>query len=72
VPGVARVDRVGGVDREVRVDLDPGRLIAYGITATAVNDQIRSFNINLPGGRSEIGGSEQTAAPSAALKRSKI
>ncbi|GBL09603.1 efflux RND transporter permease subunit [Microcystis aeruginosa] len=60
VPGVARVDRVGGVDREVRVDLDPGRLIAYGITATAVNDQIRSFNINLPGGRSEIGGSEQT------------
>lgn len=60
VPGVARVDRVGGVDREVRVDLDPGRLIAYGITAAAVNDQIRSFNINLPGGRSEIGGSEQT------------
>ncbi|MBE9071333.1 efflux RND transporter permease subunit [Microcystis sp. LEGE 08355] len=60
VPGVARVDRVGGVDREVRVDLDPGRLIAYAITATAVNDQIRSFNINLPGGRSEIGGSEQT------------
>ncbi|MFN7254003.1 MAG: efflux RND transporter permease subunit [Microcystis sp.] len=60
VPGVARVNRVGGVDREVRVDLDPGRLIAYGITATAVNDQIRSFNINLPGGRSEIGGSEQT------------
>lgn len=60
VPGVARVDRVGGVDREVRVDLDPGRLIAYGITAAAVNEQIRSFNINLPGGRSEIGGSEQT------------
>lgn len=60
VPGVARVDRVGGVDREVRVDLDPGRLIAYGITATAVNEQIRSFNINLPGGRSEIAGSEQT------------
>ncbi|MDB9423716.1 efflux RND transporter permease subunit [Microcystis aeruginosa CS-564/01] len=60
VPGVARVNRIGGVDREVRVDLDPGRLLAYGITAAAVNDQIRSFNINLPGGRSEIGGSEQT------------
>jgi hydrophobe/amphiphile efflux-1 (HAE1) family protein len=60
VPGVARVDRIGGVDREVRVDLDPSRLLAYGMTATAVNDQIRSFNINLPGGRSEIGGGEQT------------
>jgi hydrophobe/amphiphile efflux-1 (HAE1) family protein len=60
VPGVARVDRIGGVDREVRVDLDPDRLLAYGLTATGVNDQIRNFNINLPGGRSEIGGAEQT------------
>ncbi|MEB3828681.1 efflux RND transporter permease subunit [Phormidium sp. CCY1219] len=60
VPGVAQVNRVGGVDREIRVDLDPTRLEALGITATEVNDQIRAFNINLPGGRSEVGGSEQT------------
>lgn len=60
VPGVARVDRIGGVEREVRVDLDPSRLLAYGLTATEVNDQIRDFNIDLPGGRSEIGGAEQT------------
>lgn len=59
VQGVAQVDRLGGLDREVRVDLDPFRLQAYGITATQVNDQIREFNLNLPGGRSEIGGSEQ-------------
>lgn len=59
VPGVAQVDRLGGLDREIRVDLDASRLQAYGITATQVNDQIREFNINLPGGRSEIGGSEQ-------------
>ncbi|PSF38175.1 ABC transporter permease [Aphanothece hegewaldii CCALA 016] len=60
VQGVAQVDRIGGVDREIRVDLDPSRLLAYGITATQVNEQIRNFNINLPGGRSEVGGSEQT------------
>ncbi|MDV3000598.1 MAG: Multidrug resistance protein MdtC [Chroococcopsis gigantea SAG 12.99] len=60
IPGVAQVDRIGGVNREVRIDLDPSRLLAYNITATAVNDQIRNFNINLPGGRAEIGGSEQT------------
>lgn len=60
VPGVAQVDRIGGVNREIRVDLDPSRLLAYGITATQVNDQIRNFNVNLPGGRSEVGGSEQT------------
>ncbi len=59
VDGVASVSRVGGVDREIRVDLDPQQLNALGITATQVNDQIRQFNINLPGGRSDISGSEQ-------------
>ena len=59
VRGVSRVDRVGGVDREIRVDLDPDQLNALGITATQVNDQIRQFNINLPGGRSDISGLEQ-------------
>ena len=60
VPGVAQVKRLGGVDREIRVNLDPLRLQSLGITATQVNDQIRAFNVNLPGGRGEIGGSEQT------------
>lgn len=59
VSGVARVDRVGGVDREIRVDLDPQQLNALGITATQVNEQIRQFNVNLPGGRSDISGVEQ-------------
>jgi hydrophobe/amphiphile efflux-1 (HAE1) family protein len=59
VTGVAQIDRLGGLDREVRVNLDPSRLQAYGITATQVNDQIREFNINLPGGRAQIGGGEQ-------------
>jgi multidrug efflux pump subunit AcrB len=57
--GVGQIDRLGGLDREIRVDLDPARLRAYGITATEVNQQISQFNLNLPGGRSEIGGSEQ-------------
>ncbi len=60
VKGVAQIRRIGGVDREIRVDLDPSRLQALGITATQVNDQIRAFNVNLPGGRGEVGGSEQS------------
>ncbi|MDZ8241739.1 MAG: efflux RND transporter permease subunit [Nostoc sp. ChiQUE01a] len=60
VPGVAQIQRIGGVDREIRVDLNPDRLQSLGITATQVNDQIRTLNINLPGGRAEIGGSEQS------------
>jgi hydrophobe/amphiphile efflux-1 (HAE1) family protein len=60
VEGVARVDRVGGVDPEIRVDLDPEQLDALGITATQVNDQIRTLNINLPSGRATLGGQEQS------------
>ncbi|MEM9486239.1 MAG: efflux RND transporter permease subunit [Cyanobacteria bacterium P01_F01_bin.116] len=59
VDGVAGVTRVGGVDREIRVDLDPTQLNAIGITATQINEQIRQFNINLPGGRSNISNQEQ-------------
>ncbi|NEQ52038.1 MAG: efflux RND transporter permease subunit, partial [Leptolyngbya sp. SIO3F4] len=59
VKGVAQVQRFGGVDREIIVDLDPNELDALGITATQVNNQIRNSNINLPGGRSDISGQEQ-------------
>ncbi len=59
VPGVAQVNRLGGVDREIRVNLNPKRLQALGITATEVNNQIRAFNINLPGGRSDSAGVER-------------
>ncbi|MBN3907987.1 MAG: efflux RND transporter permease subunit [Nostoc sp. NMS1] len=60
VRGVAQIQRVGGVDREIRINLNPSRLQSLGITATQVNDQIRTLNINLPGGRAEVGGSEQS------------
>ncbi|MEH2201316.1 efflux RND transporter permease subunit [Nostoc sp.] len=60
VRGVAQIQRIGGVDREIRINLNPNRLQSLGITATQVNDQIRTLNINLPGGRAEVGGSEQS------------
>jgi multidrug efflux pump subunit AcrB len=57
--GVGRVDRYGGVDREIRVDLDPGRLQALGVTAADVNRQLNATNADLGAGRGEVGGSEQ-------------
>ncbi len=60
VSGVAQVSRSGGLDREVRIQLDPLRLKALGITATQVNDQIRSLNADFSGGRTEAAGSEKT------------
>ncbi|MEM1279860.1 MAG: efflux RND transporter permease subunit, partial [Cyanobacteria bacterium P01_H01_bin.152] len=59
VPGVSQVNRIGGVDPEVRVNLDPAQLDALGITASQVNDQIRALNINLPSGRATLGQREQ-------------
>ena len=60
VKGVGQVERLGGLDREIRVNLDPSRLQAYGITATEIDNQISQFNLNLSGGRSEVGGREQS------------
>ncbi len=60
VKGVALVQRVGGVDREVRIELDPSRLNALGITADAVNAQLVALNVDIPGGRGAIGGAEQS------------
>ena len=60
IKGVGQVERLGGLDREIRVDLDPERLQAYGITATEIDNQIARFNLNLSGGRSEVGGREQS------------
>jgi HAE1 family hydrophobic/amphiphilic exporter-1 len=59
VEGVSQVSRDGGVAREIRIKLDPQRLAAQGVTAAAVSNQLRAQNINLPGGRGEIGGEEQ-------------
>ncbi|WP_448585545.1 efflux RND transporter permease subunit [Thermaurantiacus sp.] len=59
IPGVAQVSRGGGVSREIRVDLRPDRLQAYGITAAQVNSQLRGLNLDVPGGRTEVSGAEQ-------------
>jgi hydrophobe/amphiphile efflux-1 (HAE1) family protein len=57
--GVGRVERYGGVDREIRIHLDPDRLMALGVTAGDVNRQLRLTNVDVGGGRGEIGGQEQ-------------
>jgi hydrophobic/amphiphilic exporter-1 (mainly G- bacteria), HAE1 family len=60
VRGVSQVNRDGGADREIRVNLEPDRLIALGITVDDVNRQIRAVNANIGGGRATIGTSEQS------------
>ncbi len=57
--GVGRVERYGGVQRQINVDLDPAKLQSLGVTAASVNAQLAAVNTDQGGGRSDIGGSEQ-------------
>jgi multidrug efflux pump subunit AcrB len=60
IEGMAQVERNGGVDREIRVILDPARMQSLGVTASQVNTALRQLNINAAGGRAEIAGSRQS------------
>ncbi len=67
--GVGKVERYGGVNREIRIQLDPDRLLAYGITAADVNRQVRSTNVDLGSGRGEVAGQEQAIRVLAGARR---
>ncbi len=60
VKGVGQVTRVGGVDREINVTVDPVRMAALGITAAQVNQALLGYYRNYGGGRAQVGGSETT------------
>ncbi|HXU92503.1 MAG TPA: efflux RND transporter permease subunit [Gallionella sp.] len=60
VRGVGAVSRVGGVTREISVELDPARLLALNATAADVSKQLRDIQQEASGGRVDIGGSEQS------------
>ncbi|MEO3693670.1 efflux RND transporter permease subunit [Roseateles paludis] len=60
VKGVGSVARVGGVTREIRVELDPGRLLGLRITAAEVTRQLRQQQQEASGGRAQLSGAEQS------------
>ena len=58
VPGVARVDILGGREREVHVELDPVRLSALHLTAASVVQRLKLENATVPAGHYTQGGKE--------------
>src|SRR3974390_3434115 len=68
VRGVAQVERIGGVEREILVSLDPDRLQAAGLTAVNVSQHLRGPNEDLAGGRAEIGKNDQAIRTLAGAK----
>jgi multidrug efflux pump subunit AcrB len=68
VPGVGAVKRVGGVFREVRVELDDARMAALKVSAVDVSRQLRSVQREAPGGRGDVSGAEQSVRTIATVK----
>jgi len=60
IDGMAEVSRMGGVDREILVTLNPARMQALGVSAGQVNGALRQLNIDAAGGKMEIGGTRQS------------
>ncbi|GAA4642078.1 hypothetical protein GCM10023115_03630 [Pontixanthobacter gangjinensis] len=60
IEGMADVGRFGGVDREIEVILDPGKMQALGVTASQINQVLRLDNFDAAGGMAEVGGTRQS------------
>ncbi|HUF74876.1 MAG TPA: CusA/CzcA family heavy metal efflux RND transporter [Longimicrobiales bacterium] len=58
VPGVSEIATLGGYERQYQVELEPERLLAYGIPISTVLRAIRESNLDVGGRAVEMGGSE--------------
>ena len=68
VPGVGAVNRVGGVYREIQVELDEARMAALKVSALDVSRQLRLVQREAPGGRGDVSGAEQSVRTIATVK----
>ncbi|WP_055324559.1 efflux RND transporter permease subunit [Ralstonia solanacearum] len=69
VPGVGKFERVGGVQRQVRVEVDPVRLVALGATAVDVSRALKTVEQESSGGRGQLGGAEQAVRTIATVRQ---
>jgi multidrug efflux pump subunit AcrB len=69
VEGVGRLTRVGGVQREVRVEVDPVKLAALGITAADVSRALQAGEQESSGGRGQLGQGEQSIRTIATVRQ---
>jgi multidrug efflux pump subunit AcrB len=56
VKGVNKVSRVGGIDREVRVELDPALMAGLAVTPAQVSTRLKAMQQEASGGEGNIGG----------------
>lgn len=69
VSGVGRFERLGGVEREVRIEVDPQRMQALGVTAADVSNALRQIQLESSGGRGQWSGEEQSVRTIATVRQ---
>jgi multidrug efflux pump len=55
IPGVLSADVVGGLEREVKIDVDANRLKYYNLSFNDITNTISAENISIPGGGMDVG-----------------
>lgn len=55
IPGVLDVQVIGGVEREIQIEVDPDRVAEYGIPLVDLVEVTRLENVNTPGGSMNLG-----------------
>ncbi len=65
--GVSSVSRIGGVSREVVVDLDPALMAGLGVSAADVSTQLKSMQVDTSGGQGTVGEQRQSLRTLAAV-----
>lgn len=58
VPGVGTVNLLGDAQRQIRIQVEPQKLQAFGIGVDSVINTLKSENIEVPGGTLKSGNSE--------------
>jgi len=69
IPGVGRFERIGGVNREIHVEVDPVRMAGLNVTAADVSRALRQVQQQSSGGRGQIGGQEQSVRTIATVRQ---
>lgn len=68
VPGIGKFERVGGVQRQVLVEVDPASLAAMGATAADVSRALKTVEQESSGGKGQVGGTEQAVRTIATVR----
>ena len=68
VKGVGAVSRVGGVTRQIKVELDPAKMLSLNVTAAEISQQLRQIQQEAPGGRTDFGGMEESVRTLATVR----